>query len=318
MSDASLVLDQSLNIEKANPSPEIWAVGGGKGGVGKSLFAANASIFLALLGKKVVAIDLDLGGANLHTCLGVPKPKKTLSDYVNNTVGSLDDLMVPTTIKNLSLIPGAQDSTGVANLRRIQKVKLMRKINKINADYIIFDLGAGTSFNTLDFFIMAHRGILVTLPEPTAIENTYQFIKSMHHRNLILIEELMGIRPMINRAVNSKLKFSNYSTQSLDEAMKKNPEIAKKFKAGIEQLQPKLIINQVRTQSDIDIGFAMQSICQKYFGISMNYIGYLDYDCTAWQSVKRRQPLLMEFPNSKLINNFDRIINRLLKQDIEQ
>ena len=99
---------------------------------------------------------------------------------------------------------------------------------------------------------------------------------------------------------------------------KKTPETARKFKEGVEQLQPKLVINQVRTQSDIDIGFAMQSICQKYFGINMDYVGYLDYDCAAWQSIKKRQPLLMEFPNSKLINNFDRIINRLLNQEIEQ
>ena len=229
MSDASLLLDHSLKTEKSNPSQEIWAVGGGKGGVGKSLFAANASIFLALLGKKVVAIDLDLGGANLHTCLGVPIPEKTLSDYVNNTVGCLDDLIVPTAIKNLSLISGAQDSMGIANLRRIQKVKLMRKINKINADYVIFDLGAGTSFNTLDFFIMAHKGILVTLPEPTAIENTYRFIKSMHHRNLILIEELLGIRPMINKAINSKLGVSEYSSHSLNEIIKKDPGDSKKI-----------------------------------------------------------------------------------------
>lgn len=318
VNDALLSLNQSPCVEQQNLGQQIWAIGGGKGGVGKSLFAANASIFLALLGKKVVAIDLDLGGANLHTCLGVPIPEKTLSDYVNNTAISLDDLIVPTAIKRLSLISGAQDSMGIANLRRIQKVKLMKKINKINADYIIFDLGAGTSFNTLDFFIMAHKGILVTLPEPTAIENTYRFIKSIYHRNLILTEELLGVRPMINKAVNSKLGASGLPSYSLNEAIQKNPKMAKKFKEGIEQLQPKLIVNQVRTQSDIDIGFAMESICQKYFNINVDYVGYLDYDCAAWQSVKKRQPLFMEFPNSKLIHNFDRIINQLLNQKTEQ
>src|SRR6516162_5960252 len=60
---------------------QIWAVGGGKGGVGKSLVAANLAISLARTGAKVCAIDLDLGCANLHTCLGIEIPQVTLSDF---------------------------------------------------------------------------------------------------------------------------------------------------------------------------------------------------------------------------------------------
>jgi len=72
-----------------------------------------------------------------------------------------------------------------------------------------------------------------------------------------------------------------------------------------------LIINQVRTQTDIDIGFSMKLICKKYFGFNLDYVGYLDYDQAVWQSVKKRKPLLTEFPNSSLINNFENIINKL-------
>src|SRR5690606_36451585 len=69
---------------------------------------------------------------------------------------------------------------------------------------------------------------------------------------------------------------------------------------------------QVRTQADVDIGFSMKIICRKYFGINLDYVGYLEYDATVWQSVKKRRPLLMEFPNSALVANFDRIVHRLL------
>ncbi len=77
-------------------------------------------------------------------------------------------------------------------------------------------------------------------------------------------------------------------------------------------LRPKLIINQARTQADIDIGPSMRIICKKYFGIELDYVGYLEYDATVWQSVKKRKPLLMEYPNSPLVANFDRIVHRLL------
>jgi flagellar biosynthesis protein FlhG len=74
-------------------------------------------------------------------------------------------------------------------------------------------------------------------------------------------------------------------------------------------------MNQVRGQNDIDIGFSIQSVCKRYFGINMDYAGYLDYDPSVWQSVKKRKPLLMEFPNSKLVNNFDKMVHKLLELD---
>jgi flagellar biosynthesis protein FlhG len=86
-----------------------------------------------------------------------------------------------------------------------------------------------------------------------------------------------------------------------------------KLKNEISKFRPKLIMNQVRSQSDIDIGFSIQSVCRRYFGIEMDYVGYLDYDASVWQSVKKRKPLLMEFPNSRLVTNFDRIVHRMLE-----
>ncbi|NNL41181.1 MAG: P-loop NTPase, partial [Desulfobacterales bacterium] len=48
----------------------IVAVGGAKGGIGKSMFSTNLGIYLSSLGKTTVLVDLDLGGANLHLYLG--------------------------------------------------------------------------------------------------------------------------------------------------------------------------------------------------------------------------------------------------------
>ena len=74
--------DSDGSINAYSDNKKIWAIGGGKGGVGKSLVTANLSICLALMGYRVCAVDLDLGGANLHTCLGVNIPERTLSDYL--------------------------------------------------------------------------------------------------------------------------------------------------------------------------------------------------------------------------------------------
>ncbi|MAF79286.1 MAG: ATP-binding protein [Halobacteriovoraceae bacterium] len=291
---------------------KIWAIGGGKGGVGKSLVTANLSICLSLMGYRVISIDLDLGGANLHTCLGVPIPEKTLSDYLTKKERYLQDLVTPTPIPNLSIISGAQDDVGIANLKQMHKAKILAKMRELDADYVLLDLGAGTTFNTLDFFISADQGILTALPEPTSIENTYRFIKSVYHRKLKMAEDLLEVGPLIDQAMNTRITNNSTPADLINRVIEINPHMGKKLQAEVNRLVPKLIINQVRTQADIDIGFSMKIICKKYFGINLDYAGYLEYDASVWQSVKKRRPLLMEFPNSSLVSNFDRIIHRLL------
>ncbi len=294
---------------------KIWAIGGGKGGVGKSLVSANVAICLALMGNKVVAVDLDLGGANLHTCLGLPIPQTTLSDYVSKKVTNFEDLLVSTPINNLKIISGAQDELGMANLKHMHKNQIIRKLHELDADYILFDLGAGTAFNTIDFFITADKGILVVLPEPTSIENTYRFIKSVFYRRLKMVEGVSEIQEMIDESMNAKLSLGGTTSPSdlLRRISEINPEVGLRAKMEMAHFRPNLIINQVRSQADIDIGYSIQSICRKYFGIEMTFPGYLDYDQSVWQSVRKRKPLLIEYPNSKLVNNFDRIVNRLIE-----
>ncbi len=298
---------------------QIWAVGGGKGGVGKSLVAANLAISLARTGAKVCAIDLDLGCANLHTCLGVEIPPLTLSDFFSKREGDMNKIMIQTPIRNLSLISGAQDAIGVANLKHTQKSKLLQKLHELDVDYLIFDLGAGTAYNTLDFFLSSEIGILVLLPEPTSIENTYRFIKSAYYRKLKMAEALFEIRPMLDMAMDQKNPLGIRSPADLlREATKYSPEMGLKLREEITRFRPKLIINQARTQTDIDIGFSIKSVCKKYFGIDMEYVGYLDYDSAVWQSVRRKRPLLLEFPNSKLVSNFERIVQHLIQQNKAQ
>ncbi len=314
-----LTLPKSSNpFSETGPSfkhpSRIWAIGGGKGGVGKSLITSSLAIALALKNYRVVCVDLDLGGANLHTCLGTPIPKRTLSDYLTKQVSSLEDLITPTPVKNLYMISGAQDEVSIANLKHMQKHKLLRGLSRIDMDFILLDLGAGTTFNTLDFFIMADKGILSVLPEPTSIENTYRFIKSVFHRKLKLTEELLDIQPLIQQIMNSKISPSQISpAEMIKKISQMNPEKGILLRKEVQKLSPKLIMNQVRNQQDVDMGFSIKTICKRYFDIGLDYIGYLDYDPMVWQSVKKRRPLMLEFPQSKLIVSFDKMIQRLLE-----
>jgi flagellar biosynthesis protein FlhG len=305
----------SVSVPTTGRIKQIWAVGGGKGGVGKSLVASSLAIALARAGNKVTAIDLDLGGANLHTTLGVELPKQTLSDFFVHRVPSLEKCIVPSGIPNLDLISGAQDNVGVANLGHSEKVRLLQKLREIDSDYLVFDLGAGTTNNTLDFFLYADIGVLTMLPEPTSIENAYRFIKGAYYRRLKHSRYLKEIRPMIEMAMDSKNPLGIKCPSDLfREVNKASPEAGMRLKQEIEKFRPKLLINQARTQTDIDIGFSIKTVCKKYFGIELDYVGYLDYDSAVWQAVRRKRPLMLEFPNSRLVSSIDRVVQYMLKR----
>lgn len=293
---------------------KIWAIGGGKGGVGKSLVTANTAISLANRGFKVVAIDLDLGGANLHTCLGVGVPSKTLSDYIVGKVNTMQELVVPSPIANLGLISGAQDEMGMANLKNVQKNKIIQSLNQLDADFILVDLGAGTSNNTLDFFIAADKGILVSLPEPTSIENVYRFIKSVFFRRLKMAEDFLNIQPLILQAMSSKPNGQTLLPSDLvSKVTSLNPEAGQKLAHEISKFKFHLIMNQVRTAQDVEIGQSVKTVAKKYFGVDVHYVGFIEYDSCIWQSIKKRKPVSIEYPNSNVVHNFTKIVNGLVQ-----
>lgn len=300
-----------------NPSSQrqIWAVGGGKGGVGKSLISSSLAYTVSRLGHPVIAIDLDLGGANLHTVLGLNPPKKCISDFLNDPNMTLMDCVTDTPFPNLKIIGGAKDDLNVTQLSDEKKFRLIHEIQYITGHFVILDLGAGINQYTLDFFNIANNGIVTALPEPTSIENAYRFLKAAYYHRLHQNPKFESIRPLIEAAMTPNNQFRIQSpTDLLNEVAFRDAELAQELKIAIKEFKPKLIVNQTRSQTDIDVGFSMKSVAKKYFGIDFDYLGYLEYEPNVWQSVRRMRPILAEFPNSRIALHMERIANYLLKQ----
>jgi len=290
----------------------IIAVGGGKGGIGKTLVSANIGIALARHGNRVLLVDADLGGANLHTTLGVAPPPYSLSDFVNRRVERIEDVIAPTGIENVSLIAGAQDVLDAANPKYQQKLKLLRNLQTVEADYLVLDLGAGTSFNVLDFFLIADHGVLVLLPEPTSVENAYRFVKAAFFRRLQYLEEQLGIVDLVEEALSSREGAIRTPFEFVARVKAQNPEVGQRLERELEAFRVKLVVNQARTQADQGVGPAVVSSWKKFFGLEMEFLGAIRYDDEAWKSVRKRRPVLIESPLSEAAAGLSRIAEKLL------
>ncbi len=161
-------------------APRIIAIGGGKGGVGKTTVAANLALAIGRAGHRVAIIDADLGAANLHTALGVTRPAHNLGDFIDGAVDSLDATFTQVT-PTVQLAAGTS-RPGSANLGAAQKLRLLRAIGKLETDVVLVDVGAGTSFTVVDLFAAADHKLMVVCPQLTSLHNAYALLKAVVHR----------------------------------------------------------------------------------------------------------------------------------------
>jgi flagellar biosynthesis protein FlhG len=290
----------------------IVAVGGGKGGIGKSLLSSSLGIELSRRGLSVALLDFDLGGANLHTCLGLSRPARTLSDFVLRRVETLEEVLVPTGIEGLSLVSGAGDALSMANPMHQQKLRLLRAVQGLDVDVALLDLGAGTHNNVLDFFLFADHGIIAMVPEPTTIENAYRFLKAAFFRRLKALESLHGLGELVDEAARANAAKLPSPAQFLADVKARDEGAADELAEAMANFQPLVVVNQVRETADLEVGEGVCLAWRRFFGLELGYLGYLRHDPSAWEANRERRPLLLERESSPLALDVAALADKLL------
>jgi flagellar biosynthesis protein FlhG len=161
---------------------------------------------------------------------------------------------------------------------------------------------------------MSDGGILVVTPEPTSIENTYRFLKSAFYRRLRQSVSSSSVKALIDGAMDQKNEMGIQNPHRLIKAVEERDEgDARKVIEEIETFRPNLILNQVRSKKDIEVGFSIRSACLKYFGIHLHYLGYVVYDQDVNHSIRRRKPLVLENPRSRAAQCVMEIASKLAR-----
>ena len=258
----------------------MWAVGGGKGGVGKSVVTVLVAEALARRGVNVVLVDADLGGANLHTLLGVRNPTQSLGDFMERRVESLADVLQPTVVPNLRLITGADDILGIANLKFSQKHRLLTHIDRLEADVILLDLGAGTSTTTTDFFLYAAGRIVVVTPQVTSIQNAYSFIKASLYRKFsrVFTRDPEALE-LLAEASNPESGTPIASVGELRTALASiDPAYDSLVAQCLEDFDVSLVVNMARSPRERETGQVVRGVARRYLDLAPDVIGWIDYD----------------------------------------
>ncbi|HEU4403305.1 MAG TPA: helix-turn-helix domain-containing protein [Candidatus Polarisedimenticolia bacterium] len=290
----------------------IWTLAGGKGGVGRSLLAANLGIQLARTGRRVVLVDLDLQGSNLHGYLGYQRLPRSLADLASGRVALLSELACETPTPHLRIIGGL-----LRGELRDDPVHFVRQIAEqfptLSADHVIVDCGSGRSPGTVAAFAEGTVGILVTTPEPAALESVYLFTEA--HLRWCLVRALTG---ETMAALEARLRETGVdpARTSFRAFMTRvgaiDPAARDTVAAVLRRTRLELLLNLVRGDSDEEAAAALASGFRKCFGLSLHTAGIIEHDLSVLQAVQKRRSLSQQYPNASSTKGIARSGTRLL------
>lgn len=271
----------------------LISVASGKGGVGKSVVSANLALALAKTGRQVLLADLDVGGADAHIMVGQLNPTVTLTDFLNKQVERLEDVAIPVTFHpNLRLLAGTGETLATANMAYARKKRLIKQFQELTADVVVIDIGAGTSYHALDFFLMGDIHIAVATPEPTSVLDLYRFIK------LAAIRRVLAC--FLSRSPMSDV-LSNRDFLSVEEVMNvagaTDAEGRDVAATALRSFRPGLVINRSSTRSQVNVLY-LRKILHEYVGGDLTLLGEIPEDPAVSQAVRSFLPVIEAAPTS--------------------
>jgi flagellar biosynthesis protein FlhG len=293
---------------------QIIPIASGKGGVGKSLLAANLAVALGQSGKSVVCADLDLGASNLHLMLGLSSVKKGIGTFVKGFHGGIKDIVLPTAYPGVRIVPGDAEIPGLANLTVTQKRRLLEELQTIDCDFLMLDLGAGSGLNVVDFFLQAPRGVLVAAPMLTSTLGVYLFCKNALFR-------------MLSRLIKRNSKSYDYMKRLEKEAHDQQkfnlPELLKKIKhldaavyeayrEKLARFSPRIVLNLLENEKDVVFGERLRRSLSDFLGMTVEHLGVIYRDPLQDTALNSRIPLIVYKPQAVLSQAVFRIAEKIL------
>ncbi len=272
------------------------------------MVAVNTAVYLAQLGRRVLLVDSSASGATLHTMLGMPQPSLPRGEETE----SEELLTLETPIPGLRLLPQLYPIGSPVPLRPGRKPRWTKRLRQLDVDYVLIDIGCASTPAGLDLFLGADVGLIVSSPDPPAVEGAYRFCRLAFQRRLRrqLLRDRFHLQ-MLDRAEQSLGPLP--APGDLVRALARlDTGLATRAAQDLARFRPRFIVNRARSRGDTELGLAMSDMAERYLSTHLEYLGHIERDDAVWLSVAQLKPLLIDSPTSKSARNLERIARRLL------
>ncbi len=295
----------------------VIAVAGGKGGVGKSVIALNLAVTFGRLGYRTAIVDADLGAPTLHTMLGVTRPGPGLGGFLDHEVANLDDVSLDVaSAPNLRLIPGSARN-GAANINAGQKLRLLRAIARLGGDVVVVDVGAGSSFNTLDLVTAADLKLVVMTPQLTSLQNAYAFLKAAVQRALRRLPDEASARRRLD-----ELMGGDGDTRPVQQAVTllhtEEPELALAIVDVLARFGVVLVGNMLVSERDHAVLTRMSKMIGDYLMIAAPLVATIKMADSVRRSIDSRIPIALADGTPEASAELRKLARHLLDVDVKR
>ena len=282
----------------------VVAVGGGKGGVGKTLFASALARRLAERGKNVAAIDADFARPSIVASPNGKEAGISMADFLTGFNHKSNSETEEHT--NVNVISG-QDLYPDAAINGWRVDKFLKQVSKIKEQYIVLDLGPGTSPFTLDCFLYSNIGILVTSPDPLAERDCFHFAQSclmqgLRNRSNKDPEVKKLLRFLEKRNENDRVPLKQF-LEKFNDGVHLVSSILEEVKAG---LKTGIVVNMTNDIGDNVDGATLRTVFQDFLGLEVELWGQISFDRELRNKIRNKSEIPLQFTI-----DFDACVERL-------
>ncbi len=302
---------QKNRLDLLQKKNNIIAIASSKGGVGKTLVAANIAYHLTKLNKTVTIIDLNLASPGLHALFGINSPAKCINSLFIDSSTKLTEVVVATKIKNLNVICDSHHSLGKLEKADLFVDKLLSAVKLLKSDYVIFDLGTGLSKFDTKLFLSAQTALMIGTPEPTAVKDNFSFLKlcvlhrleEIYRRDVAALQVIHEAQLSYNSALNDNIK------NLIKNIM---PDTNPRYDNDKLNFFPKYILNMVRDDSDLLYAQAINSAVNERLRLKLQQVGFIPF-CRQLRALLKKSSIEDVLKNANGAKNFyENLANELV------
>jgi len=293
--------------------PRLLGVIGAPSGQGRNVVTLNLGVAIAQLGKR--AVIADFGASDLRRMLGLFRKVKGLKEFAEGDYRTIRSFICPTPAPNLCILSPGENPDGVAPFAYSwePKVRLMRALAALEADFVLADLGTDMTADSADFFSMAGAGILVVSADPREVLRCYEFLKLVLYRTLRRRlgpdSETAALLAQIERAGGSRTLTIAQLTRLVRH---RNPDEARVIDEICDGFVPLLIVDAGQSQRDMELGDKLRVICRRYLSIRVEYLGFIYEDAAVDHTHGTQDPVVIRQPDSRAAVAMHRIAHKCI------
>lgn len=248
------MLSQASNLKTS----QVVAVVSGKGGVGKTLIAANLAAVFAEIGRRTLLLDTDVGFTNSDIILGV-YPKYSIKDFVNHKC-TVEDLITRTE-HGLDLISLGGDVSDLLMANDFIIRDFTTHFLKLleNYDVVVMDMPPGFNESYMPFLALVDDFLVVTTTEPTSVVNTYTMVKLLSLKGISgesihlvanMVQDAKEATKLLERFAEVSERFLNNRVSSMT-LIKEHPGVERSVRERVlfvkqyRSIQPSFSIRRI-------------------------------------------------------------------------